>query len=77
LAAALVASTGAGSSSVSGELPFVGFGIGNTKVVRVEILRKIWEGLHVRESGDRNTDRKILPNLEIHIYIYIYIYIYG
>jgi hypothetical protein len=29
LAAALVASTGAGSLSASGELPFVSFGIGN------------------------------------------------
>jgi hypothetical protein len=44
-----------------------------TKVVRVEILRKIGEGLQDRESGDHNTDRKIQPNLEIHMYcIYIH-----
>ncbi|PNY14802.1 hypothetical protein L195_g011489 [Trifolium pratense] len=33
------------------------------KVVRVEILRKIGEGLQDRESGDRNTDRSGLQNL--------------
>jgi hypothetical protein len=42
-----------------------------TKVVRVEILRKIEEGSHDRESGDRNTDRKILPSSQINKYMHI------
>jgi len=40
------------------------------KAVKIEILGKIGEGSQDRESGDRNTDRKILPNSHIDIYIY-------
>jgi hypothetical protein len=42
-----------------------------SKVVRVEILRKIGEGSKDRELGDRNTDRKILPNSQINLYMHI------
>jgi hypothetical protein len=45
------------------------FGVAHTstKVVRVEILRKIGEGSKDRESGDR----KILPNSQINLYMHI------
>ena len=39
------------------------------KVVKIEILGKIGERSQDHKSGDRNTDRKILPNSQIYIYM--------